>query len=98
MMDVLFTLSALFIMGSTLLPMTVQLMMKSNQLKADHLATTLLYEKLQLLIITKHQPEYQVFEKNSVQYEIIPILIQKEVCIQFEDYTKSKKRICAYWE
>lgn len=98
MMDVVLNISALMVIGASVIPMTIHIMVKSSQVKEDHLATTYLYEKLHELIIAKQQPRFQTFEKNGVLFEIIPVLSQKEVCIQFEDYTKSKKRICAHWE
>lgn len=98
MIDLLLTMSAFILVGSMLLPMTINLMIESSHEKEIFTANALLYEKLHELLSTKQLPQYQLIEKQGKSYEFIPGPDQKEVCIHFEDRYQKPKKVCEFWE
>jgi hypothetical protein len=98
MVDLLLTLSACILISSTILPMVIQLMKESTVEKERYAATVLLFEKLHELLIENQLPVNQTIVKNDKQYEFIPSLDLKEVCIQFENRNQNKQKVCEFLE
>lgn len=98
MVDLILTLSAWILVSATILPMAIQFMIESNNEREKHIATGVLYEKLQEILVEGDIPTHQLIIKNGKQYEFIPDPVLKEVCIQFENNIQYKQKVCEFWE
>ncbi|MHC0035932.1 hypothetical protein [Pseudoneobacillus sp. C159] len=98
MFDIILTMSALLIIGSTILPIVLSTMSASVSEKETFTASVLLYEKLNELLAEKKQPEFQIVKKRGKTYEFLYIQATNQVCIQFDDPNQIQKRVCEYWE
>jgi hypothetical protein len=98
MFDLMLTMTALFIIGSTIFPMVLSTMSSSVSERDNNTATVILYEKLNELLAEKKQPEYQLVIKRGKVYEFHFFQSSKKVCIQFYDRIQTPQTICEYWE
>jgi competence protein ComGE len=103
LLELLLSLSALFMICIFFIPLLMDLNQQSRQLEADSKARQLMYEELQAKIRGAQTFTDYFIEENSVKYQIIwrdsGLYGQKEVCVKVEQNSfLAKTEICGALE
>ena len=87
LLELLLSLSALFMLCLYLLPLIIELREHSRQLEVESKARQIMFEELQAKLISKGTFTDYSFIQNGVEYKIIwkdTGADQKEVCVRIE--------------
>jgi len=88
LLELLLSLSALFILSLFLLPLLTELREQSRQLELENKARQLMYEELQANLVSNRGTSFSTSIQNGIEYQIIwkesEWARQKEVCVRVE--------------
>jgi hypothetical protein len=88
LLELLLSLSALFIISLFLLPLLTELREQYRQLELENKARQLMYEELQANLVSNRGTSNSTSIQNGIEYQIIwkdsELAGQKEVCVRVE--------------
>jgi competence protein ComGE len=88
LLELLLSLSAWLMLSLFLLPLLIELRQQSRQLELESKARQLVYEELQMKLISNRTNSNYTSILNGVEYQIIwkntVVADQKEVCVRIE--------------
>jgi competence protein ComGE len=101
LLDLLLSLSALFLVTLYLTPMLMDLREQSGRLEIEKTARQLMFQELQAKLIHSNNPANYAITKNGIEYQIYwrEFSGMMEVCVKVEETPlHSKTEVCGPFE